>query len=219
MNGGRPGSGPKRSPRFAVSLAAAGTTIMGACGARPDADPANAELPPDTTALPLARAWPPETEIVSGPGERALPDHYFLTLEGDTVDFGHLTGSVVVANFWGTWCFPCLEELPELARVDAVYEDSAVAFVGISVLSGTADHVRTFLADFEVEYPQWSGDTDLALDPFGIIGLPHTLILDQEGWIRYELLGPQTGPELTDRIEAVLAEPAAGAGPGGQESC
>lgn len=44
-----------------------------------------------------------------------------------------LKGKVVVVNFWATWCAPCMEEMPDLARFYKNYRDKGVEFVGVSV--------------------------------------------------------------------------------------
>ena len=45
---------------------------------------------------------------------------------------------------------------------------------------------------------------DVAVATFGAVGFPTTLIIDPDGWIRKELLGPQTVASLTAEIEALL---------------
>ena len=47
----------------------------------------------------------------------ALPDEPSVTfkdLSGNDVTLASLKGKVVLVNFWGTWCHPCLEEIPML---------------------------------------------------------------------------------------------------------
>src|SRR5262245_24408831 len=43
------------------------------------------------------------------------------------------SGRVVLVNFWATWCVPCREEFPDLARLEKAYRDKGVAVLGVSI--------------------------------------------------------------------------------------
>src|SRR5216110_3791564 len=45
------------------------------------------------------------------------PSFSLTSLDGTTVKSSALKGSVVVLNFWATWCQPCMSEIPELKQV------------------------------------------------------------------------------------------------------
>lgn len=115
-------------------------------------------------------------------------------------------GSVLVANFWATWCPPCIKEIPEFAEVSQHYGDAPVQFVGLSIDS--ADKVRDFRSRFDVPYPLLIGTSEtLALaEAFGnsARALPFTVILDREGRVADVTLGTLSADELTQRIEALL---------------
>ena len=147
------------------------------------------------------------TEMPSG--AKQAPDDAFRTVEGGEARLQELRGNVVVANLWGTWCLPCRQELPELVELARLYADRPVVLLGLAVDSGAPDEIRAFLEDYGVEYPNWIIGMDDAVATFGAVGFPTTVIVDPDGWIRRELLGPQTVESLSDEIEALLPEPAA----------
>ncbi|MXW66012.1 MAG: TlpA family protein disulfide reductase [Gemmatimonadales bacterium] len=137
-------------------------------------------------------------------GAKAAPDDVFRALDGGEAGFDDLLGNVVVANLWGTWCLPCRDELPELVELARIYSDRPVVVLGLAVDSGDVDEIRDFLEEFGVEYPNWMIGMDDAVATFGAVGFPTTVMVDPEGWIRKELLGPQTAASLTAEIEALL---------------
>ncbi|MCY3600954.1 MAG: TlpA disulfide reductase family protein [Gemmatimonadetes bacterium] len=137
-------------------------------------------------------------------GAKPAPGNVFRTLDGGEARFDDLRGNVVVANLWGTWCLPCRDELPELVRLARAYSGRDVILLGLAVDSGTPEEIREFLADFGVEYRNWIIGMDDAVATFGAVGFPTTLVIDPEGWIRKEFLGPQTVASLTEEIEALL---------------
>ncbi|WP_419948828.1 TlpA family protein disulfide reductase [Candidatus Palauibacter sp.] len=137
-------------------------------------------------------------------GAKPAPEDAFRTLEGGEASLADLRGNVVVANLWGTWCLPCRDELPELVELARIYAGRPVVILGLAVESGSPEEIRDFLADFGADYPNWILGMDDAVATFAAVGFPTTVIVDPEGWIRKELLGPQTVASLTEEIEALL---------------
>ena len=152
---------------------------------------------PDASALPIASDGGPS-------GAKRVPEHRFATLDGAEIGLPDLEGNVAVVNFWGTWCLPCRRELPELAELAAAYADRPVRVVGIAVDSGEPDEIRDFLTEFGVDYTIWLTTMDVAVATFGAVGFPFTILVDPDGWVRKEYLGPQTLASLAPEIDALL---------------
>jgi thiol-disulfide isomerase/thioredoxin len=53
-------------------------------------------------------------------------------LDGQPWDFAQHRGRLVLLDFWGTWCTPCLRALPEVARLNSQFADRGLEVVGIA---------------------------------------------------------------------------------------
>jgi len=137
-----------------------------------------------------------------GEGEMA-PDFTLQTFDGESIALGELRGQVVVVNFWASWCKPCEEEAADLENTWRHYRDRGVMFLGIDYVD-TETEARTYLARFNITYPN---GPDLATDishRYRIRGVPETFVVDQNGILRALFVGPTTQAALMSVIEPLL---------------
>lgn len=127
---------------------------------------------------------------------------------GKTHKISELRGSIVVVNFWATWCGPCREELPMLTRLSEEYGKKKVRFVAIS-----ADEwknraaVEKFVITNHLNMEIWLGaDVDmLERADLGNV-LPATLILDEQGNVIARVLGEAREEDIRRPLDWLLAE-------------
>ncbi len=115
-----------------------------------------------------------------------LPD-----LKGVSTSLNRWRGSILVVNFWATWCAPCKEEMPAFMAMQREFADRGVQFVGIA--ADQPDKVKQFAAEMDVNYPLLIGGMDV-LDLSAKVGnrisaLPFTVVLDRQGHIAHRQLG------------------------------
>ena len=116
-------------------------------------------------------------------------------------------GKVVVMHFWGTWCVPCMEELPNIAKFEQVYRDSDVVFLGVTLKeSGSAvlDSVQKFVIEHKMTYQQIIGTYELSSAYGGIDLLPATVIISREGKVLSVLTGRQDPDALDLEIRKAM---------------
>ena len=136
----------------------------------------------------------------------APPDAEFETLDGGSKRLDDFRGQIVLLNFWGTWCPPCIREIPELVRLQPLLEEMGGTVIGPAVDSGSSEAIREFVARFGVNYPIFKSNTNQAVGQFAAAGYPYTLLIDREGVIRKTYLGPQTLKILLADVERLVAE-------------
>lgn len=149
-------------------------------------------------------------------GEEAAP-HRLLGKAAppfDTVDpnatavalQNHLGKSVIMLDFWATWCGPCIRAMPEISGVAKKYADQGLVFYAVNV-GEDADTVKEFLKAKEFDVP-------VAMDPasdisrlYGVTGIPQTVLVGKDGKVHvvHVGFGGNMAAELSKQVEDLLA--------------
>lgn len=120
---------------------------------------------------------------------RALPDFELPTLDQTLWTADSLKGKPWVINFWATWCPPCIEEIPSMNAAYDILEPQGIGMLAINAGEG-ALAVETFLQKISIDFPNVLGDTDTLLN-WSIVALPTTIVINADGEVVYEALGPR----------------------------
>ena len=137
------------------------------------------------------------------PGKPA-PDFEMTDMTGKKCRLSDLRGKYLYIDVWATWCSPCREEIPYMARLyEHFAKDKRIALVSISVDS----NVKTWEQFIEREKPAWAQyvvdrKTNAFLDKeYRIYGIPHFMLIDPEGrFIAYSFSRPSE-PDCAALIE------------------
>ena len=119
-------------------------------------------------------------------------------LNGKPFKADKLKGSIVVLDFWATWCRPCITEIPRLNDLEQSFTAKGVKVVGVTMASGTGAEVRPFVARNNVKYQVLMGDDDQTYD-LNIVGYPTTYLVTRDWKIFEQYVG--AGPMKIQRIE------------------
>ncbi|HEY0893096.1 MAG TPA: TlpA disulfide reductase family protein [Cellvibrio sp.] len=129
----------------------------------------------------------------------AAPDFTLPSSTGENVRLAEQRGQVVMLNFWASWCGPCREEMPELARLAREYEGK-VRFVGVNL--AVRDDVavsQAFLKKANVPYLNVLDQQGKAAVDFRVQAIPTTFLIDPNGKVVGRVLGANI-----EGIEALL---------------
>ena len=118
---------------------------------------------------------------------RSAPDFNLASVSGSKTGLSELRGKVVLLNFWDTTCKPCRAEYPHLQKIQDEFKDQ-----GLSVLMINLDEDTTKVRPFAEKYGFTARvllKDDTIQRAYGIGAIPHTVIIDGSGIIRFNEIG------------------------------
>ena len=133
---------------------------------------------------------------------KPAPAFKVTTTLGMEIDSLKLHGSVIVVNFFASWCKPCQAEAHDMEEIWKEYQNDGVIFVGIAY-EDTDVKIAQFVSKYGITFPVATSARDVGRD-FGVTGVPETYVIDREGIVRYKQLGAIDPAELTGMIEYAL---------------
>ena len=131
---------------------------------------------------------------------RPIPELNFQHRAGADLTLGDFEGQIVLLNFWASWCQPCVREMPDLDRLEAMRGGDDFKVVAVSLdIAGWKVVDRSF-AKWELhnldKYLMTVGAQSMV---FELGQLPITLLLDRNG----QRLGQMIGPAEWDSDDAL----------------
>ena len=127
-------------------------------------------------------------------------------LDGEMVDSADLEGKIAVLHFWGTWCGPCIVEMPEYQKFDERYRNDAdVAVISISN-DRTNDVIEEYLGKNNFDFTVLVDDG--YVERAGVNAWPTTWFVDREGYVQFVKIGTalKLDEEFAWRVEALRDE-------------
>jgi thiol-disulfide isomerase/thioredoxin len=140
-----------------------------------------------------------------------------------------LKGRVVVVDFWATWCGPCVGSFPQIRELVEHYAGYPVTVLGITSIQGRhivwkdgrpdgvietpgepereMELMTEFMRDMQVSWPIVFSAETVFNPEYGVRGIPHIVIIDPAGRVRYNELRPglPQGRSQEDKIEKIDA--------------
>ena len=127
-----------------------------------------------------------------------------LTPPPATLRLAALRGRPVFIDVWASWCVPCREEAPLLARLWREHRHQ-IRFLGIDVNDSRGD-ARRFLRRYGLGYPSiFDREASLA-GRLGFFGLPTAYLVDRHGRVAAKLVGKQKEATLRSGLTALANE-------------
>jgi thiol-disulfide isomerase/thioredoxin len=112
----------------------------------------------------------------------AVPDITFRSADGAAHHLSDFIGHGMVINLWATWCAPCVEEMPSLAKLSKALAPEDIAVLPLSSDRGGAQAVQAFFQEHAITgLPVLLDPRSAAAHAWGARGIPTSVIVDRKG--------------------------------------
>lgn len=105
-------------------------------------------------------------------------------------------GKFVLIDFWATWCGPCRRAIPDLNQFKTEFEKDLI-IIGIS--DETQEKVQS-MTNPKIDYYSAIDSANTMYNLLEIRGIPHCILIDPDGIVRWEGYPTLTGFELTSTV-------------------
>jgi thiol-disulfide isomerase/thioredoxin len=168
---------------------------------------ARAQIPGDPVLETIANQFGAEPTLRVG---AALPQFSLALLAdsaGAPITNAALRGHITLLDFWGSWCAPCVSELPRLHRLHTEYAQRGFRIVSVLV-ADTPEQLRRFRATrFPMPWTHaYGGESpfDAPIRVFGLTGFPTAVLVDSTGRIVQTSQGSTMGATLDSALARLL---------------
>jgi cytochrome c biogenesis protein CcmG, thiol:disulfide interchange protein DsbE len=159
--------------------------------------------------LALLAVLPSACNRGSHPAQLNIPAPDFTVSDGaSSIHLASYRGKVVLLNFWGTWCAPCIEELPSLIQLH--HDMPSLSIVGVAVppdegVSEDPAEYKAFITRHHIDFANVRDTNESAPKLFHTEMWPETYVIDRNGVIRRKFVGPQdwTSPEIRSFLSSL----------------
>ena len=106
----------------------------------------------------------------------------FKNINNETINLNSFENSLVIINFWATWCAPCAEEMPSLDRLQTNPAFNNLEVVPINIGRDSIEKSMNFYKKLKIKNLKIYFDKDVELaNKFLLRGLPTTVFINKKG--------------------------------------
>ena len=106
----------------------------------------------------------------------------FKNINNETINLKEFENSLIIINFWATWCAPCIEEMPSLNRLQKNPFFTNLKIIPINVGRDNIEKSINFYKKLKINNLEIYFDKDIKLvNKFLLRGLPTTIFINKKG--------------------------------------
>jgi thiol-disulfide isomerase/thioredoxin len=124
--------------------------------------------------------------------------------DGKAMNSDAFQGKVLLITFFATWCPPCMQEIPSLISLQEEFGAKGFSVVAISVDQGGTKSVQKLVEKRGINYPVLMADSKITDDFGGIVGIPTSFLVNQQGNVIKNYPGYVTHNVLVEDIKQLI---------------
>lgn len=140
------------------------------------------------------------------PSEPQKVELQLVDLEKKRVRLSDLKGKVILLNFWATWCYPCLAEMPALEKLWNTYREKGFLLITVAVDGEKERVIRNYIKRKGYSFPVLLDPEGKEGERLGVSALPFSILINRQGIKVGEITGSRKwdGKVARTVIEALL---------------
>jgi len=120
-----------------------------------------------------------------------LEEIAFYNSKNEIIDLNSYKNSLIIINFWATWCVPCREEMPSLNKLKSNANFKNLKIFPINVGREDISKSKNFYDQLKINNLEiFFDNTNNLANRFSLIGLPTTILINKKGREFGRILGP-----------------------------
>ena len=137
---------------------------------------------------------------------KPAPEVRFHPLSGATFSTSDLRGKVVLVNFWGSYCAPCVKEMPKIVAAHEKFASRGYETVAVAVRHDNPHRVAAFAAKRGLPFRITLDSSGEAAKEFGNVRItPTSFLIDRQGRVLRRYVGDHDWVALHEIVERELA--------------
>ena len=138
--------------------------------------------------------------------DKKFPEFTAKTVSGEDISSDLFKDSkLTVVNVWGSWCGPCVQEIPELQKLYESMKDKDVNVIGLAQDAGTdLDAVKEIIDKNKVTYQNIVPEGATEDFVMSLMAFPTTFFVDSDRNIVGVIQGGRNLEAFTAAVEGVL---------------
>ncbi|QAY66199.1 redoxin domain-containing protein [Paenibacillus protaetiae] len=131
-------------------------------------------------------------------------DFKLVDLQGNVHALSDYKGKPIVINFWGSFCPPCVQEMPEFEQQYQKWKDKGLVILAINLSEDTLT-VNNFVRQFDLHYPILRDVNRKTEHSYGLRSYPTTFFVKPDGSIMDIMVGGMSQSDIDERVERLLS--------------
>jgi peroxiredoxin len=138
---------------------------------------------------------------------KPVPDFVAQKIGGEKIQLSQLKGKAVVLNFWGSWCEPCREEMPDLNKAVKEFANKNVVVLALNVRESEVP-IQAFANQYKLDALPLLMDSSKEITPSYQVGpLPTTFFIKPDGTLYKKIEGgPMSYETIRDNMQQIAPQ-------------
>ncbi|MFD2116000.1 redoxin domain-containing protein [Paenibacillus yanchengensis] len=134
------------------------------------------------------------------------PDFNLSQLEGGSKQLADYKGKPLIINFWGTFCEPCVTEMPEFERQYQKWKDQGLEIAAINLRGENTLTITKFVESLDLSYNILRDVDSKTEKMYGVRQYPTTYFVKPDGNVMEIVSGPMTEKDIEERVVRLLQQ-------------